>query len=146
MRINIHPSEAISDNICGCCGMALDLDAETAFFTISLESVITRKTDCPPLHRACAVALAKSKATVHAIWESGYTFDGMPNPTFYLERAVETLEFDGEGDCTRGGISKALASKWLELRDDLGEEEITFSMGSEAKALLPEVKKLEVAA
>ena len=135
MGISIHPSEAISDNVCAVCGDCLEGDS--AYFTVTLESVITRQTKCPPLHRKCAVALAKEKFTIHAIWESGYSFDGMPEPTFYLEKSVSDLEFDGAGDCSNEGIRQALAHTWMQLRQARGEEVITFPMGTAAKALLP---------
>jgi hypothetical protein len=133
MALAIHPSEAISDNICADCGEFLD--GESAYFVISLESVITRQTDCPPLHKSCAIRYAKTKLKPHAIWQSGYTFDGMPSPVFYLEKSITPLEFDGEGDCTREGISKALGAAWLGLLPVLGED--AERMGQSAARLLP---------
>jgi len=129
----IHPTEALSDGLCAVCRRYLD--GETAFFAVSLESVITRQTDCPPLHRHCAVREAKSKSSVHAVWESGYTFDATPDPVFHLEQSVRPLEFDGDGDCTREGISQALGAAWLSLRPALGRD--AERMGQAAARLLP---------
>jgi hypothetical protein len=133
MALVIHPSDAISDGVCAVCGYFLD--GETAFFAVSLESVITRQTHCPPLHQSCAVGEAKSKLSVHAVWESGYTFDALPEPIFHLEKSVRPLEFDGKGDCTREGISKALGAAWLGLLPVLGED--AERMGQSAARLLP---------
>lgn len=133
MALAIHPSDAISDGACAVCGFCLD--GETAFFAVSLESVITRQTHCPPLHRSCAIDLAKSKLSVHAVWESGYTFDALPDPVFHLEKAVRPLEFDGEGDCTHEGVSQALATAWLGLLPVLGAD--AERMGQSAAKLLP---------
>ena len=132
-RINIHPSDAITDGVCAVCGEWLG--GETAFFCIDLESVITRQTKCPPLHRSCAIALAKSQYSVHAIWESKYQFDGFPEPIFDLEKSIRPLEFDGEGDCTPQGINQGLAEAWLRIAPSLGEA--ADRMGHCAKALLP---------
>lgn len=131
--ISIHASEALSDGICAVCGEWLD--GETAFFCIDLESVITRQTKCPPLHRGCAISLAKSQHSVHAVWGSGYQFDGHTEPIFYLEQSVRPLEFDGEGDCTHEGVSQALAVAWLGLQPVLGAD--AERMGQSAAALLP---------
>jgi hypothetical protein len=131
--INIRPSDAISDGICAVCGDWLG--GETAFFCIDLESVITRQTKCPPLHRGCAIALAQSQHSVHAIWESGYQFDGLPEPIFDLEKSIRPLEFDGDGDCTPQGINQALGEAWLRIAPSLGEA--AHRMGHCAAALRP---------
>ena len=131
--IFIHPSEALSEGICAACGEAVD-DGK-AWFAISLESVITRKTSCPPLHRGCAVRVAKSKLSVHAGWQSGYGFDCSPEPAFYLEDPAIPPEFDGRGDCTYEGIRKALGLEWLRLEPSLGP--YAERMGQSAARLIP---------
>ena len=133
MGLSIHPSEAISEGICSACGDALE--GFEAYFTINLDSVITRQTKCPPLHRKCAVDLAKEQFTVHAIWFSGYTYTSPGEPVFALEKSISPLEFDGEGDCTKEGVSLALSGAWLGLCDALGDD--ADAMGAAAAALLP---------